>query len=202
MVQDMDRQIGRVLDHLTESGGLENTVVFFMSGNGVEGLLLEAFPLIEGDVHEHISKYYDNSLKNLGRKNSFIWYDPHWASAATAPGRLYKLFTTEGGIRVPLILNYPPLTTSRADIDLSFGAVMDVMPTILYLAGVHHPGAVFKGRSVVSMHGQSWLQYFQGLRTQIHPDDFAMGWGLFGRQAIRKWDYKAVYIPNPYGPEK
>lgn len=72
MVQDMDRQIGRVLDHLTVSGELENTVVFFMSDNGAEGLLLEAFPLIEGDVHEHISKYYDNFLKNLGRKNSSI----------------------------------------------------------------------------------------------------------------------------------
>ena len=73
MVQDMDRQIGRELDHLTESSELENTVVFFMSDNGAEGLLLESFPLIEGDVHEHISKYYDNLLKNLGRKNSFIW---------------------------------------------------------------------------------------------------------------------------------
>lgn len=204
MVQNMDREIGRVLAHLTESGELENTVVFFMSDNGAEGLLLEAFPLIDGDVHQHIARYYNNSLENLGRKDSFIWYGPHWASAATAPSRLYKLFTTEGGVRVPLILNYPPLTATpgRADIDHSFGTVMDLMPTILDLANISHPGDMYKGRPVARMRGQSWVQYFQGLRARIHPDDFVMGWELFGRQAIRKGDYKAVFIPKPYGPEK
>lgn len=51
MVQNMDRQIGRILDYLTETDKLKDTVVLFMSDNGVEGLLLEAFPLIEGDMH-------------------------------------------------------------------------------------------------------------------------------------------------------
>lgn len=202
MVQNMDREIGRVLDYLTQTGELENTVVMFMSDNGAEGLLLEAFPIIEGDVHDHIARYYNNSLDNMGRKDSFIWYGPHWASAATAPGRLYKLFTTEGGVRVPLILNYPPLTATRNDIDHSFGTVMDIMPTCLDLAGVKHPGSIYKGRPVVDMRGQSWVQYLLGHRKQIHGDDFTMGWELFGRQAIRKGDYKAVYIPKPYGPEK
>lgn len=52
------------------------------------------------------------------------------------------------------------------------------------------------------MRGQSLLQYFQGLRTQIHLDYFVMGWELFDRQEIRKGGYKEVYIPKPYGPEK
>lgn len=202
MVQNMDRQIGRVLEFLSQCGARENTLVLFMSDNGAEGLLLEAIPLIQGDVHEHISRYYDNSLDNLGRKNSFIWYGPHWASAATAPGRLYKLFTTEGGVRVPLILNYPPLTAGRGSIDHSFATVMDIMPTLLDLADVCHPGTTYKGRTVVPMRGRSWVHYLQGKNPQIHPADYVMGWELFGRQAIRQGNYKAVYIPKPYGPER
>lgn len=202
MVQNMDTQIGRVLDHLEQTGELEDTVVLFMSDNGAEGLLLEAIPLIKGDVHDHIAKYYDNSLDNMGKKNSFVWYGPHWASAATAPSRLYKLFTTEGGVRVPLILNYPQLATTQGGIDNSFSTVMDIMPTILELAGANHPGAMYKGRPIVPMRGKSWVQYLQGITKRIHPDDFVMGWELYGRQAIRQGDYKAVYIPKPYGPEK
>lgn len=201
MVQNMDTQIGRVLDNLRESGELDNTFVLFMSDNGAEGLLLEAIPIIKGDVHDHIAKYYDNSLENMGRKNSYVWYGPHWASAATTPGRLYKAFTTEGGVRVPFILNYPPLTAQRSEIDHSFATVMDLAPTILELAGVKHPGTTYKNRQVVPMRGASWVPYLDRRADRIHPDDMVMGWELFGRQAIRKGKWKAVYIPKPYGPE-
>lgn len=203
MVQNMDRQIGRVLDYLRESGEVDNTFVLFMSDNGAEGLLLEAIPIIKGDVHDHIAQYYDNSLENMGRKNSYLWYGPHWASAATAPGRLYKSFTTEGGVRVPLIVNYHPLTADKSNsINHSFASVMDIAPTILELASVPHPGTTFRGRAIAPMRGRSWVPYLQGRAAQIHPDDMVMGWELFGRQAIRKGRYKAVFIPKPYGPER
>ena len=44
---------------------------------------------------EHLGKYYDNSYENIGAYNSFVWYGPRWAQAATAPSRLYKAYTTE-----------------------------------------------------------------------------------------------------------
>ncbi|KAJ5473046.1 hypothetical protein N7530_007047 [Penicillium desertorum] len=204
MVQNMDRHIGRVVEYLREQGELENTFILFMSDNGAEGLLLEAIPIIKGEVHDHIAQYYDNSLQNMGRKNSYVWYGPHWASAATAPGRLYKSFTTEGGIRVPFILNYPPLTAHRhpGSIDHSFATVMDIAPTILEVAGVEHPGTTYRGRTVAPIRGKSWVDYLTGRTDSIHSDDAAMAWELFGRQAIRKARYKAVYIPKPYGPER
>jgi arylsulfatase len=39
MVTVMDKEIGRVIDHLEKSGDLENTFVFFSSDNGAEGAL-------------------------------------------------------------------------------------------------------------------------------------------------------------------
>ncbi|EEP78963.1 arylsulfatase [Uncinocarpus reesii 1704] len=200
MVQCMDEQIGRVLDRLRESGEIDNTFILFMSDNGAEGMLLESIPLIEENIFDHIDRYYDNSIENLGKYNSYAWYGPHWASAATAPSRLYKCFTSEGGIRVPFILNFPPLTYGKASIDHSFCTVMDIAPTILDLAGVKHPGTTYKSRTIAPMRGASWLPYLQGRHDRIHSEDHVTGWELFGRQAVRKGDWKALLIPEPYGP--
>lgn len=203
MVQRMDMQIGRILDYLRETDELDNTFVLFMSDNGAEGTLLEAIPIIEENIFDHIARYYKNELSNLGRKDSYCWYGPHWASAATAPSRLYKCFSSEGGIRVPFILNYPPMTSSKGGgIDHCFANVMDLAPTILDLARITHPAPTYRSREIVPMRGTSWLPYFIGSRPSIHDDDHVTGWELFGRQAIRKGSWKALYIPKPYGPER
>lgn len=57
MVQRMDTCIGKVLDKLRATGELENTFVIFMSDNGAEGLLLEAMPVINENIFDHIKKY-------------------------------------------------------------------------------------------------------------------------------------------------
>lgn len=74
MVTRMDFQIGRVLAQLRATGELDDTLVVFMSDNGAEGLLMEAVPLVaEGGMDEHIRRYYDNSLGNMGRFDSYVW---------------------------------------------------------------------------------------------------------------------------------
>ncbi|KAI5292390.1 hypothetical protein KEM52_006396 [Ascosphaera acerosa] len=214
MVHRMDYQIGRVIDRLKETGEYDNTLVLFMSDNGAEGMLLEAIPVIKGGVFDHIQKYYDNSLDNIGRYNSYVWYGPHWASAATAPSRLYKMFTSEGGIRVPFILRYPPLTGDADEsaserqegrqqdgIEHAFSTVMDILPTIIDLAGVQHPAPTFQGRTVVPPRGKSWVPYLKGRpeTKTIHDTDHTHGWELFGRQAVRKGKWKILLINPPYG---
>jgi arylsulfatase A-like enzyme len=39
MVTVMDKEIGRVIDHLEETGELDSTFIFFSSDNGAEGAL-------------------------------------------------------------------------------------------------------------------------------------------------------------------
>ncbi|MCB1632890.1 MAG: sulfatase-like hydrolase/transferase, partial [Pseudomonadales bacterium] len=107
MVERMDWNIGRVVDYLRKSGELDNTVILFMSDNGAEGTLLEALPILGTHMMNVIKRYYDNSYENIGNPNSFVWYGPRWAQAATAPSRLFKMFTTEGGIRVVSFMHYP-----------------------------------------------------------------------------------------------
>lgn len=45
MVDIMDRNIGRVISFLEDSGELDNTFVLFMSDNGAEGVAMEALPV-------------------------------------------------------------------------------------------------------------------------------------------------------------
>lgn len=198
MVERMDWNIGRVVDYLRKSGELDNTVILFMSDNGAEGTLLEALPILGTHMMNVIKRYYDNSYENIGNPNSFVWYGPRWAQAATAPSRLFKMFTTEGGIRVVSFMHYPGFERQNG-ISHEFMTVMDIAPTMLEMAGIQHPGTNYRGRSVALMRGQSLLPYLQGAREQAQAEAIPVGWELFGHMALRNGDWKAVLIPPPHG---
>ncbi|WPH00805.1 alkaline phosphatase-like protein [Acrodontium crateriforme] len=211
MVECIDANVGKVVDYLEHTGELDNTFVCFMSDNGAEGAAYEAYPIVQGQMMQHLQKYYDNSLENLGRGNSFIWYGPRWAQAATAPSRLYKAFTTEGGVRVPFLAKFPAgehdTKLEKSGITHAFSTIMDLAPTILEMAGVKHPaptkeGGTYQGRQVVNMRGSSMVPFIRGSSKTVHPADFINGWETCGRAAFRCGDWKIVFIPKPKGPEK
>ena len=159
MVECMDHHIGRVVDYLRKTGQLDNTYIIFMSDNGGDG----------GDVtspqmpfYDFIQEQCDNSFENLGRKGSFISKGRNWAQACTAPYKMWKGFTTEGGIRVPAIL-YRPGMKRQGVIDQQLLTAMDVAPTIMDLAGAKHPGTKYKGRDIVPMQGKSFSNLFDGI---------------------------------------
>ncbi|MFT4046235.1 MAG: arylsulfatase [Solimonas sp.] len=199
MVESIDRNVGRVIERLKASGEFDNTVIFFLSDNGAEGALLEAFHLVGPQLVRFLDRHYDNSVENAGRANSYIWYGPRWAQCGTAPSRLYKAFTTEGGIRVVSFTHWPGFARQR-QIGHAFATVMDLAPTILDLAGVAHPGTRYKGREIHPLKGVSLLPYLNGETETVHPEQEAIGWELFGRRAIRQGNWKAVYIPRPVRP--
>lgn len=156
--------------------------------------------MISGQLMDHLGKHYNNHIDNVGNKDSFVWYGPRWAQAATAPSRLFKAYTTEGGVRVPCVLRYPALHKDKqGTITDTFATVMDITPTLLSLAGIKHPSPEWKGRSVVPMRGLDMIPYLQGSSDTIHHPSEAFGWELCGRAAIRVGQYKAVFLPFPKG---
>jgi arylsulfatase A-like enzyme len=204
MVDRMDYNIGHVLDHLKASGEYDNTYIFFMSDNGAEGASYEARDVIREDILDHIDKYYDNSLENIGRKNSFVWYGNRWAQAATAPGRLYKMFSTQGGCRVPLVLK-PAVGDGGGKITDAFCTVMDIVPTLLEVAGVEHPKQ-WKGKDILPIRGKSWTSFLKKPQLDdpfaIHGHDHVTGFECAGSGAIRRGRYKLTYVPKPHGPQR
>ncbi len=52
------------------------------------------------------------------------------------------------------------------------------------------------------MRGVSMLPFIEGTSQRIHAEDFIQGWETCGRAAVRKGDWKIVFIPKPKGPER
>lgn len=212
MVDRMDEAVGRVLGAVRAAGEWEDTLVVVMSDNGAEGAVLEAIPMTGEVIKTALDKEYDNGLENLGNRDSFIWYGPRWAQAATAPSRMHKGYVTEGGIRCPAVVHYPGFGGSGGEggrISNAFATVMDIMPTLLDLAGVPAPGPTFRGREVVPIKGRSWRPLLVrggggdgGADIRVHDDETVVGWELFFHQAVRRGRWKAVFIPAPKGPER
>lgn len=82
---------------------------------------------------------------------------------------------------------------------------MDILPTILDLARVEHPGTRFRGREVVTPRGKSWVSHLSSqslAETSVHGEDTHVhGWELFGQRAIREGIWKAVWINKPRGKD-
>lgn len=206
MVDLIDQNLKRVIGHLEETGELDNTFIMFISDNGAEGKLLEALPVMKGmPMEKVIGEFYNNSMENIGNADSFVWYGPRWACAATAPSRGFKMMITEGGIRCPCIVRYPKFGgSSQGRVSHDFTTVMDVLPTFLEMAGVTHPAPTFRGREVVTPRGRSWVSFLEGKADSVHENGTqdVTGWELFGRRAIRRGHWKAIFEPAPQGTEE
>ena len=70
MVQQLDENIGRVIDQLEKDGELDNTYVMFMSDNGAEGASYEAYPVFGPALVQTINNHYNNELDNIGEPDS------------------------------------------------------------------------------------------------------------------------------------
>lgn len=82
---------------------------------------------------------------------------------------------------------------------------MDILPTVLELASVPHPGTKFRGRAVVEPRGRSWVPHLSSTdyhKSSVHGEDVHVhGWELFGQRAIREGPWKAVWLNKPRGKD-
>ena len=147
-----------------------------------------------------VERNSDNRFENLGRQYSRMAAGPAWAQVSMTPFRMFKTFVAEGGIRVPLIVSGPgvenPDTQSGA-----FTHVMDLAATILEASQTDHPGTVYQGRKVEPLRGRSLSPVLSGTANVVHEDDTAVSWELFGMRAVRKGDYKLLWLIEPFGPD-
>lgn len=197
MVERLDANIGKLIDHLKSTDQYENTLIIFMADNGAEGNSLWG----EGDTRKWVDENYDNSLANLGRRDSYIFTGPSWAQVSSLPFKWYKSFSTEGGVRSPCIISYPKWEHNYGKINNEITSVMDLAPTFLEVAGVSHPEEEFEGREIHPMDGTSLLNWLEGSAKSAHEPDEAHCWELYGRIGVRMGDWKAERYDSPYGTE-
>lgn len=194
MVEYLDMSIGRLLDYLKNQGMYDNTLIVFMSDNGANGVMATTYP--GNDDGKYLGSF-NNDLENRGLPNSFVEMGPGWAQASSSPFRLFKSFTSEGGIKAPLIVKLPKNTSQGGKWNSSFAHVTDLMPTFLQLAGATYPKQ-FKGKDVRQPIGKSLLPVLSGTAQETHQPNEGMGWELFERKAYIKGKWKILRLPEPF----
>jgi arylsulfatase A-like enzyme len=199
MIELLDEEIGRLVDYLSDSGQLDNTVILFMSDHGASAAeigIMEGPSSMPPHFNPVIDRH-DNSDDNIGRASSFVDHGTGFGEASTAPLRHYKGTLSEGGIRAAAFIHYPA-AIEQPSINHTFITVMDVLPTFLELAGTRHPGAgPYNGRQIQSIIGRSFWASVTSEASTVHGDDNAAGWSRNGLGAIIRGRYKLTNQPSP-----
>lgn len=208
MIEEMDKNIGRVIQYLKDTGKYDNTFISFTSDNG-SSEPFEASEFRYGSSVDltHANQFVariNNSLSNLGNPNSDFNYGAWGSYVAVAPFSGFKTSFYEGGTRPPLVIKPPQSSSSSSstanttgnNLIKSFVYVTDITPTVLDLAGASHP-STYKGHEVHPLMGKSLNPLLEGTVKVIHPREEAIAGEMFNNTGMRMGDWKATSYGFP-----
>jgi len=195
MVDNLDFNIGRLIQYLKDIGEYENTLIVFMSDNGADGSDFYNSDRFGPFIREH----FNDDYKTMGQPNSFISYGPQWAEAGTSPFKYYKGFTTEGGMTAAMIISGPNVERKN-EIYHGLTTIMDIAPTFYEVAGIDYPDT-YEGNKLYPMRGKSIVPLASGKASELHSDDYVFGLEHGNWAMIRKGKWKITNIKKPFSTE-
>ncbi len=202
MVQNLDRNIGRLVDELKQLGVFDDTLIVLTSDNGASSIggLEGAANIFEKRVTRTEDPQLARSLYldgRLGGADSFPAYPAGWANASNTPFRFYKRTPMNGGIRVPFIASWPNKVPDPGAIRRQWIHVSDLVPTLLDLLGTDYPQA-FNGYRTRGLDGVS----FKGMLTDpAHPSARErQHFELEGNRGYISGHWKIVSLQPPGAP--
>jgi arylsulfatase A-like enzyme len=190
MIEAMDHHIGRLVEHVKAKGELDNTIFIVTSDNGPEPS--DPVHATGMNIWMALNGYHWN-VDTLGEKGSLAFIGPEWAASVSSPSKLFKFYTTEGGLRVPFVIAGPGITPAKKQAP---AFVTDVTPTILDFAGV----AVTAAEGSVPINGRSLRPVLEGAE-RTHPQDAGIGIEVAGNAALYKGDHKIMKNGGAHGDD-
>lgn len=196
MLDNMDQNIGRVIQHLKDKGELDNTLILFMSDNGS---CAEWDPFgfeypdynarVDGGTPGHPNVLHTGeSLERLGGPDGPLFsFGSGWANVGNTPFTLYKQYVHEGGISSPLIIHWPEKIKESRIFTEHYAHFVDVMATCVDVSGGTYP-ETFNGSEISPMEG---ISLFNTLNGKADPER-VLPFEHQGVPAIRKGDWKLV----------
>jgi arylsulfatase A-like enzyme len=195
-----DAQIGRLLDHLEESGELDNTLIILVSDNGASGEGGPNGSVNENKIFNGLPDRVEDALPyldDLGSPLTYNHYPTGWACAFNTPFKLWKRYSNwEGGTADPLIVSWPKEITNYG-IRRQFVHAIDIVPTVYECLGIEAP-AVVKGHTQHEIEGVSFAS------SLVDPDaktgKETQFFSMLGTRAIWHQGWKALAV-SPASPE-
>ena len=175
MIDRMDQEIGRIIAQLRKMGAFDNTLIFFASDNGASAEIM-----VRDGGHDPQAA--------PGSAATYLCLGPGFSSVCNTPFRRHKTWTHEGGISTPLIAHWPEGITATNQLRHTPAHVIDIVPTVLELAGVQKPKQ-WNGQPIPPAPGRSLLPAFASDK-KIRRDN--LWWLHEGNKAIRVGDWKLV----------
>lgn len=194
MVDNLDNNVGRLINYLKDINEFDNTVFVFMSDNGAAYR-----DFINNDNFHTLKEYYNDEYENMGEANSYISYGPQWAEAGSAPFRYFKDFATQGGINTTMIISGPNVNRKN-EIHHGFLSLLDLAPTFYELADVTYP-EVYREKEVYPLKGNSLMPFVSGKTEEIHPSDYVFALEHAGDAMLRKGNWKITNFLKPFAIE-
>ncbi len=180
MIDHLDRNIGRLLDKLKETGRHENTLILFMSDNGASAEVVGSRSLATNDPTAEIG--------GLARWES---QRIHWANVSNTPMRHHKNNSHQGGINTPFIA-YWPGKIHPGQINHDAMHFIDIMPTLIELTGAKYP-KTHNGEDIAPMRGISLVDALKGKPLDRQEPLF---WNWQKGMAIRDDHWKLVTLDS------
>lgn len=177
MIENIDENMGLLMANLERWKLLDNTVVIFMSDNGMTGGGSgKSGTTLGTNVDGTPMKPFNANMK--GQKGS----------------------VDEGGCRVPFFVRWDGKIKAQQNVD-RIAAHIDVMPTLLAFAGAKQPDGQIEGRSLLPLIENPNFDWSDRLlfthkgrwKTGANPDDWQWKGFSVRNQRFRFVDDKALY---------
>ena len=191
MIDNLDYNVGRLIKYLKDSNQFDKTIIIFMSDNGAAG---EDFYYNDTYGPYNQEKFsYDYDL--MGTSKSFVSIGKAWAEVITFPFKLYKGFTTSGGMRSPLIISgLPEKKYSSTD---QFITLVDIAPSIYNVLNINYPKRL-NNKEIHKLSGESILPYLFGKKENVHDDGYIFSFEHSGNSVLFKNNWKIVNKTSPF----
>jgi arylsulfatase len=204
-----DEQIGRVLSFIETLGEADDTLVVLVSDNGAsaEGGAL-------GSIND--ARLWNGApagrrelrarLDELGGPTAHNNYPWGWTMAGNTPFRRWKREVHEGGVADPCIVRWPRRLAGpngaggggAGEIRHQFAHAIDVLPTVLELAGISAPSSI-GGVEQSPIEGTSFAYALAADGAGAEGRHRTQYFEMFGSRAIYHDGWKAVTF-KPLGP--
>ncbi len=221
-VEHTDYQIGRLVDALQDLEILEDTLIYYITGDngasgegGPRGTFNEMANL--NNIERFVSpEFLVANIDGFGTPDSYNHYAVGWAHAMDTPFQWTKQVASHwGGTRNGTIVHWPTGIHAKGEVRSQFHHVIDVAPTVLEAAGLPHPVMVhsvqqkpIEGVSMVysfddaGAAGRHETQYFEMF---VNRGIYHNGWTAVTRHSVPFIDEPLPAFDDDvwelYGPE-